>query len=131
MTITEENKIELTEEENNNIGRFIELFRFMMQVQQFSESLHKTVMTYVDTFEEKEIILIKKDPINLGVAQIKINFSGILNNLDYLNEELDKIEKELKEGVELFQKLHPPVMPNIFNQSDGKKEEHSGIVLPN
>ena len=131
MTITEENKIELTEEENNNIGRFIELFRFMMQVQQFSESLHKTVMTYVDTFEKKEIILIKKDPINLGVAQIKINFSGILNNLDYLNEELDKIEKELKEGVELFQKLHPPVMPNIFNQSEDKKEEHSGIILPN
>ena len=122
-----EGKITLTEKEREDFGRVMQLCNLFANIQGMSKSLNDLVEKYTQLFIEKGILeehTSTDENAPKNVSQIRIMIDGILNNMDFLGEQLDNIEKEVREELITFQKLH---MAPVMEPAKSK----SGIILPN
>ena len=122
-----DNKIKLTDQEHNNFSRFMNICQIFSSINGLSDSLNKLIDKYSKEFIDKGML--KEVKTDKKVISVKIMVDGIINNLDYLAENLDTIEKEIREEIQLFQKLHP--FPGFGMASSNVQPTKSGIFVPN
>lgn len=122
-----DNKIKLTDQEHDNFSRFMGICQLFSSIQGLSESLNKIIDKYTKEFTDREML--KEVKAEKGVVSVRIMIDGIINNLDYLAENLDTIEKEIREEIQVFQKLHP--FPGQGMARPTVQPNKSGIIVPN